>query len=231
MAGLRISTLNDSSPANAHASAGELYAVIRPRALRGPYRGGSTESRGLHGCAYADGSRASWRDGGCSAGKYACSYFVSLIFAVRALTGVSEPYASWCTEVSRLFAVGGAHTQQHNFRRVAGVNQVLFAFFRVIPGSFEMSVGAGGGRFVAVGVDGGRRGEWWRGCPRFRAAASPSRLFLGITQHDSHPPQRISCQYNTLDATYPQVHTLAIFPVITGKTPISPPFSTFHPLL
>ena len=81
-------TLNDSSPADACASAGELYAVIRPRALRDPYRGGSIESRGLHGYAYADGSRASWRDGGCSAGKYACSYFVSLIFAVRALTGI-----------------------------------------------------------------------------------------------------------------------------------------------
>ena len=50
---------NDCPPADACASAGELYAVIRPRALRGPYRGGSTESRGLHGYAYADGSRAS----------------------------------------------------------------------------------------------------------------------------------------------------------------------------
>ena len=33
--------------------------VYKRQALRGPYRGGSTESRGLHGYAYADGSRAS----------------------------------------------------------------------------------------------------------------------------------------------------------------------------
>ena len=29
--------------------------------------------RGPHGCASAGGSRAPWRDGGCSAGKFSCS--------------------------------------------------------------------------------------------------------------------------------------------------------------
>ena len=44
------------------------------RGLRGSLNDGSKELRDLHGCAYEDGSRASWRDGGYSAGKSACSF-------------------------------------------------------------------------------------------------------------------------------------------------------------
>lgn len=44
------------------------------RGLRGPLNDGSRGWRGLHGCACEDGSRASWRGGGYSAGKSACSF-------------------------------------------------------------------------------------------------------------------------------------------------------------
>lgn len=47
--------------------------VIRRRARRGPCGDGRPGWRGRRGCACAAGSRGSSRDGGCSAGKYACS--------------------------------------------------------------------------------------------------------------------------------------------------------------
>jgi hypothetical protein len=46
---------------------------IRRTDGRDPCCGGTRESRGRHGCAYAAGSRGSWRDDGCSAGRCACS--------------------------------------------------------------------------------------------------------------------------------------------------------------
>ncbi len=51
---------------------------IRPEAIRrtggrGPWRDGSRGSRDRRAYASADGSRGSWHDGGCSAGKCACS--------------------------------------------------------------------------------------------------------------------------------------------------------------
>lgn len=47
--------------------------LFMPRGKRGAWNGGSRESRDRHGCAYEDGSRASWRDGGYSAERSACS--------------------------------------------------------------------------------------------------------------------------------------------------------------
>lgn len=47
--------------------------TIRRTAGRGPCCGGSRGWRGRRGCAYADGSRGSSHDGGCSAGRCACS--------------------------------------------------------------------------------------------------------------------------------------------------------------
>ncbi len=46
---------------------------IRPTACCGPGGGGQRRSRDRRGCACAGGSRASWRGGGCSAGRCACS--------------------------------------------------------------------------------------------------------------------------------------------------------------
>jgi len=46
---------------------------LRPTACRGPWRGGWRGWRGRHGYACAAGNRGSSRDGGCSAGKCACS--------------------------------------------------------------------------------------------------------------------------------------------------------------
>jgi hypothetical protein len=47
--------------------------LVRPTGPHGPCCGVRKESHGLRGCAYADGSRASWHDGGYSAEKSACS--------------------------------------------------------------------------------------------------------------------------------------------------------------
>lgn len=62
------------------ASAGSRWAArrhdltgIRRTNGRDPCHGGTRESRGRHGCAYAAGSRGSSRDDGCSAGRCACS--------------------------------------------------------------------------------------------------------------------------------------------------------------
>ena len=46
---------------------------IRPRGACGPWSDGPRRWSGRPGCACAGGNRASWRDDGCSAGKYACS--------------------------------------------------------------------------------------------------------------------------------------------------------------
>lgn len=46
---------------------------IRRTGWRDPCCGGSPGSRDRHGCASAGGSRGSWRDDGCSAGRCACS--------------------------------------------------------------------------------------------------------------------------------------------------------------
>ena len=46
---------------------------LRPTACRGPWRGGWRGWRGRHGYACAAGNRGSSHDGGCSAGKCACS--------------------------------------------------------------------------------------------------------------------------------------------------------------
>ena len=46
---------------------------LRPRARRDPCDGGRRGSSGRPACASADGSRASWPGGGCSAGRCACS--------------------------------------------------------------------------------------------------------------------------------------------------------------
>ena len=51
--------------------AGRAGAMQRVRC--GPCHGGQPGWRGRHGCAYEDGSRASWHDGGYSAEKSACS--------------------------------------------------------------------------------------------------------------------------------------------------------------
>lgn len=52
---------------------------IRRRAWRDPCGGDPRGSRDPRGCAYEGGSRASWHDDGCSAGKYACSRCLSLL--------------------------------------------------------------------------------------------------------------------------------------------------------
>lgn len=49
------------------------YRLVRPTGPYGPCCGVRKESHGLRGYAYADGSRASWHDGGYSAEKSACS--------------------------------------------------------------------------------------------------------------------------------------------------------------
>ncbi len=50
-----------------------VVRLLRPTGGRDPCHGGTRESRGRHGCACAGGSRGSSRDGGCSAGRCACS--------------------------------------------------------------------------------------------------------------------------------------------------------------
>lgn len=52
---------------------GQHGVGLRRRARCGPWRGVPTRWRDRHESAYADGSRGSWPDDGCSAGKYACS--------------------------------------------------------------------------------------------------------------------------------------------------------------
>lgn len=47
--------------------------LLRQTGWRDPCCGGTRESRGRHGYAYAAGSRGSSRGGGCSAGRCACS--------------------------------------------------------------------------------------------------------------------------------------------------------------
>lgn len=47
--------------------------LLRPTGGRDPCHGGTRGSRGRHGSACADGNRGSSRDGGCSAGRCACS--------------------------------------------------------------------------------------------------------------------------------------------------------------
>src|SRR6478735_4816116 len=59
--------------------------VVRRRGSCGPCGGATTGSRGPHGCACADGTRAPCDGGGCSAGTYACSW-ASLHGVVRAVT-------------------------------------------------------------------------------------------------------------------------------------------------
>ena len=49
------------------------HRVIRPRGRRGPWRDEPRGWHGRHGCACGRGSRASWHDDGCWAGKCACS--------------------------------------------------------------------------------------------------------------------------------------------------------------
>ena len=56
-----------------HGQAAGWLRQLRPTARCGPCVGGPRRWRGRRGCACAAGSRASWRGGGCSAGKYACS--------------------------------------------------------------------------------------------------------------------------------------------------------------
>lgn len=52
---------------------GRRLRVVRPSTGRGPCGGGRPGSRGRPGCACAAGSRGSWHDAGCSAGRSACS--------------------------------------------------------------------------------------------------------------------------------------------------------------
>jgi len=50
-----------------------MTCALRRTGGRGPCRDAPRGWHGLHGCAYAAGNRASWRGGGCSAGRCACS--------------------------------------------------------------------------------------------------------------------------------------------------------------
>jgi hypothetical protein len=61
---------------------------LRPTARYGPWHGGWPGSRARHGSACADGSRGSWHDGGCSAGRCACSLGAPLV--VGALQGAAS---------------------------------------------------------------------------------------------------------------------------------------------
>jgi hypothetical protein len=64
---------------------------IRRTAWRDPCGGDHRGSRGRRGCACADGSRASWHDDGCSAGRCACSRCCPQ--CVRSLTNaMSAPF-------------------------------------------------------------------------------------------------------------------------------------------
>ncbi len=57
----------------AHTTTGRQHGRLRRRARRGPCGGGRRGWRDRRGCACAGGSRGSWTDGGCSAGRCACS--------------------------------------------------------------------------------------------------------------------------------------------------------------
>ena len=50
---------------------GNTSRKLRRRGGRGPYDDAQPESRGQRGCSYAGGSRASWNDDGCWAGRSA----------------------------------------------------------------------------------------------------------------------------------------------------------------
>ena len=66
-----------------HERAAGSAGRLRPRASRGPCGDGWPGSNGRRGCAYAGGSRGSWTDGGCSAGRCACSRHYSVTWSGR----------------------------------------------------------------------------------------------------------------------------------------------------
>ncbi len=65
-----LKTRLKSSPCRRRCASGITF---RPRLRNVPCDDAMPGWRGPHGCACADGSRASWRACGCWAGKYACS--------------------------------------------------------------------------------------------------------------------------------------------------------------
>jgi len=67
--------------------------VTRRTGCGGPWPGGSTGSPGRRGSACAAGSRGSWRDAGCSAGRCACSLGGSrqILIGLRGLDALSAP--------------------------------------------------------------------------------------------------------------------------------------------
>ena len=121
------------------------------------------------------------------------------------------------------------HTQQHNFRRVAGVNQVLFAFFRVIPGSLwglgaKLRKVVGNNRVFMRGRGGTLMGT--RYAPL--ACSTIPMTSLGITRDRDYPPRCTSSPNSTLCNTYPQACTNALPPCNYREVG---EFSTvFHPL-
>lgn len=120
----RIFYAYDSSPADT-CIGGEPYAVIAESSAR-PLPRRSDRPRGLHGYAYADGSRA-WRDGWPSGWKARFAHTFCLDFFGVLTSRVSEPYASW-------YGVRDYCSRRctAQLRGVEGANQVPDAFFRVI---------------------------------------------------------------------------------------------------
>jgi hypothetical protein len=67
-------------------SCGRGEHALRRRGACGPCCGEQRESPVLHGCACAAGTRGSATGGGCSAGKYACSRWISRYWLAKSLS-------------------------------------------------------------------------------------------------------------------------------------------------
>ncbi len=70
-------------------AAAPVATRLRPTARDDPCGVATTRCPGRLGYAYATGSRASWRDGGCSAGRCACSRSDSIVVKIERATAVT----------------------------------------------------------------------------------------------------------------------------------------------
>ena len=94
---------------------------VRPRARSGPCGAGRRGSPGRPGCACAGGSRASWPDGGCSAGTCACSLVGSRTGGDRACAPGGGAHA-WHREVPGSVASRGRLRGRPGRRRGTAAN-------------------------------------------------------------------------------------------------------------
>ena len=92
---------------------------LRPRARSGPCDGGQPRWRDQRACACADGSRASWRGDGCSAGRCACSRGSPLLAGRTAHADPIPSPIEWfnCRLLLLATAIGKPMDRRHPSRR------------------------------------------------------------------------------------------------------------------